>query len=271
MKSYYLQWMLFIYIAVGVVLGTGFSLTLDQFIPIPGEQFVFFMIASAFAGALLGTVNYLIYYFFTKMFIRHFNRVLNSVKNGDLSARTQFHTGGIVGELNTNINKTLANLERSHNTILHDDLTRIPNRHALQQFFMSEEESGEFAMLFIDVDDFKTINDTYGHVTGDEVLRYIAFVLHESVKGTGQVYRLSGDEFVILQKVEHSESTDELCGRIYHAFEEPFHIEVHTISIRISIGLCQFEFGASDFATILDEADQEMYKVKNSRQVRLRS
>ncbi|MYL71774.1 diguanylate cyclase [Halobacillus litoralis] len=271
MKMNYLRWMLIIYIVLGTVMGISFSLVLDQFIPIPDQLFLFFMIASVFAGALLGSVNYLIYYYFTKRFIRHVNLVLNAVRNGDLSARTTFRSGGMIGELNKNINKTLVNLERSQKNILHDDLTGIPNRQALQQRFLEGEESGVHVLLFIDVNEFKRINDTYGHVMGDEMLQSIAALLHEAVKGSGHVYRLSGDEFVILQKIQDGESADELCARIHHAFLEPFHQGGHRIPVSISIGVCEFVFGQKDFVSILDEADQEMYQAKNSRKVRLQS
>ncbi|REJ09059.1 GGDEF domain-containing protein [Halobacillus trueperi] len=266
-----LRWMLVIYIALGVLMGISFSLVLNQFIPIPGQLFLFFMIASVFAGSLLGMVNYLVYFYFTKIFIRHVNQVLNSVRNGDLSARTQFRSGGIIGELNRNINKTLVNLEHSQNTILHDDLTRIPNRQALQQRFLNGDESGACALLFIDVNEFKKINDTYGHMTGDEMLKSIAAVLQKIVKKTAQVYRLSGDEFVILQKIQDGESAEELGSRIHHAFESPFCQDGHHIRVSVSIGVCEFEFGHRDFVSILDEADQEMYKAKNMRKVRLQS
>ncbi|WP_394217521.1 diguanylate cyclase domain-containing protein [Halobacillus trueperi] len=271
MKSNYLRWMLVIYIVLGVLMGIGFSLVLDQFIPIPAHLFSFFMIASVFAGSLLGLINYLVYFHFTKVFILHVNQVLNSVRNGDLSARTQFRSGGIIGELNRNINKTLVNLERSQNTILHDDLTRIPNRQALQQRFLNGEESGPCALLFIDVNEFKKINDTYGHVLGDEMLISIAAVLQEAVKGSAEVYRLSGDEFVILQKMQGWGRANELCACIHHAFQEPFHLDGHHIPVSISIGVCEFEFGHKDFVSILDQADQEMYKAKNRRKVRLQT
>ncbi|MGR9049768.1 diguanylate cyclase domain-containing protein [Halobacillus faecis] len=271
MKLNYLRWMLVIYIALGTLMGISFSLVLDQFIPIPEQRFFFFMIASVFAGALLGMINYLVYFYFTKVFIRHVNEVLDSVRNGDLSARTKFRSGGIIGELNRNINKTLINLERSQNSILHDDLTGIPNSKALQQRFLNDEESGAGALLFIDVDEFKRINDTYGHVIGDEMLKSIAAVLQEAVKGDGQVYRLSGDEFVILQKMHSGESSNELSARIHFAFHEPFQQNGHQIPVSISIGVGEFEFGQKDFISILDEADQEMYKAKYRRKLRVQS
>lgn len=261
MRTNYLQWMLAIYVGLGVVIGFCFSAVLNLFIPIPQDLFSLFMIASVAAGILLGIINYFVFYFFTKRFTHHFNGVLRSVRNGDLSARSTFNTRGIIGELNTNINKTIANLERIQILTLHDDLTGLSNRQALERFFFEKEQEAD-ALLFIDVNGFKQINDTFGHVTGDEVLRYIAFVLNDAILKRGRVYRLSGDEFVIIRTGRGDVSCQSLCEDIHQAFREPFHTGNEEIQISLSIGVSSFVFGQKDLMTILDEADQEMYKMK---------
>ncbi|WP_226579624.1 GGDEF domain-containing protein [Halobacillus litoralis] len=264
MKNHYLLWMLAVYVGLGIVIGLCFSTVLSQFIVIPKELVTLFLFASIIAGLLLGVVNHLVFYLFTKKFTHHFSSVLQSVRNGDLSARSTLNVGGVVGELNTNINKTVAALEETQNCILHDDLTDLPNRQALQQFFLDKQNQGkDYALLFLDVNEFKQINDTYGHVIGDEVLRFIALVLTKSVGLEDKVYRLSGDEFVIVHSTEQYK-TEKLCSLIHQQFRDSFLIEGHTIKITVSIGICEFCFGEKDFVAILDQADQAMYKVKRA-------
>ncbi|QAS54478.1 GGDEF domain-containing protein [Halobacillus litoralis] len=264
MKNDYLLTMFFVYTGLGVLIGLGFSFILPQVIPIPDHLFTLFLIASVAAGIMLGIINHLVFYYFVRRFTHYFNGVLKSVRNGDLRARSGLKTKGILGELNTNINKTIADLEKSQNAIHHDDLTGLPNRQALQQFFLNQDnDDKDYALLFLDVDRFKQINDTYGHVIGDEVLRYISFLLHDLAEGKGKVFRLSGDEFIIVHELYAGNRTAwELCQDIHQHFREPFFCAKHCIPISISIGVYEFCFGSEDFITILDQADQEMYKVK---------
>jgi diguanylate cyclase (GGDEF)-like protein len=156
-------------------------------------------------------------------------------------------------------------LERRSNE---DALTGLPNRHwvtsflpgALQQTMANQTM---MALLFIDLDGFKAVNDTMGHEAGDEVLRNAGKRLKEAVRPCDHVARLGGDEFlVILEHIKHNDEVAHIAERILEAFQPPFRASQKIHSVGTSIGISMFPNDGKDAHILLNNADIAMYSVK---------
>ncbi len=153
----------------------------------------------------------------------------------------------------------------------HDVLTELPNR-ALCQIRLNEaltaaKGSGEqVAVLFIDLDRFKLINDTLGHHIGDGLLRTVAKRLMQSVRSHDTVSRLGGDEFVIVMR--HVAGRDELDAlvsqRLIPAIRQPMLVEGHTLSVSCSVGVALYPHDATDQDELMRRADAAMYEAKSA-------
>ncbi len=154
---------------------------------------------------------------------------------------------------------------------LTDALTRLPNRRWMQQQLpqMIEEsnrQQSRFAVLFIDLDNFKVINDTLGHQAGDEFLRNVADRLRESVRKQDQVLRLGGDEFMILLRdVDNPEIALEVGAHLLHKLRaaDPLHGDAG-LRARASIGLAFYPDDAGDAESLVQAADIAMYESKRA-------
>jgi diguanylate cyclase (GGDEF)-like protein/PAS domain S-box-containing protein len=150
----------------------------------------------------------------------------------------------------------------------HDSLTNLPNRNFCnkrlpQAISLAKRHGRIICLLFIDLDRFKPINDTFGHAVGDRVLRQVADRLKKLLRSSDSVCRLGGDEFVILL-----ETTDSVDGAKYVAektieiLNEPMEVEGHQCSIGASIGISIFPEDCEDANTMLQHADIAMYEAK---------
>jgi diguanylate cyclase (GGDEF)-like protein len=159
----------------------------------------------------------------------------------------------------------VAELERRSN---HDALTGLPNRQWVTENLptLIEEASAAgsaMALLFIDLDGFKTVNDTMGHAAGDEVLRSVACRLKDAVRPHDCVVRLGGDEFVVIvENIAHSLDAAHVAERILHAFQDSFRLTKGAHSVGVSIGIAMFPGDGTDAETLLHHADVAMYSVK---------
>ena len=149
-----------------------------------------------------------------------------------------------------------------------DSLTLLPNRHWMMHFLpdalqRAAEDGTMLAVLFVDLDDFKTVNDTQGHAAGDELLRGAALRLQSLLGPHDSVTRLGGDEFtIILERLVSRSAAEELAGRISAAFRQPFIIGAHSHAIGVSIGISIFPDHAGDPDALLRYADIAMYAAK---------
>ncbi|WP_247836524.1 EAL domain-containing protein [Bradyrhizobium sp. 200] len=148
----------------------------------------------------------------------------------------------------------------------YDALTNLPNRTLFQRHaegLLLETEGREFAILYIDIDEFKRINDTLGHLIGDEFLKGVAERLRQSVGSEDFIARLGGDEFAILQHgIESAEDVHGLVARIYQALRTPFDCHGHQLSSDASIGIAIAPRDGSDLFDLLKNADLAMYAAK---------
>jgi diguanylate cyclase (GGDEF)-like protein/PAS domain S-box-containing protein len=161
--------------------------------------------------------------------------------------------------------------EQLRQAAVHDALTGLPNRNSLaarlEHAILRVNRSGDrLALLFIDLDHFKKVNDTLGHAAGDEVLRQAAGRIRACVREVDSVARLGGDEFVVLLETDVRPDTPGIIGeRIRSAFGTPFDWKGTEVRCGASIGVSLYPDNARDPAALLASADEAMYRVKTAR------
>ncbi|SFV14719.1 bifunctional diguanylate cyclase/phosphodiesterase [Pseudoduganella namucuonensis] len=157
---------------------------------------------------------------------------------------------------------------RVHHMAYHDSLTGLPNRALLadrldRAMLAAQRSERRLAVMFIDLDRFKTINDSLGHMTGDQLLKEVASRLCRAVRASDTVARLGGDEFVVL--VPGIRSVDEasrVAEKIIEALAAPFPLEGRMLHITPSIGICVYPDDGADVETLMRHADGAMYHAK---------
>ena len=151
-----------------------------------------------------------------------------------------------------------------------DPLTFLPNRRTIIKDLQSEVMRAEryrslFSISVVDIDNFKAINDTYGHPAGDEVLREVALQLRDSIRHPDVVGRYGGEEFIILlpnsDKTSAAEQAARLCRQIR---SRVIRSKEHDLHVTLSIGIAQFRVGEDSWHSLLKRADNAMYDAKNN-------
>lgn len=157
---------------------------------------------------------------------------------------------------------------RMHYLAHHDDLTGLPNRvmfkYRLEQAIAESARRGTLmAVLLLDMDRFKAINDTLGHAVGDDLLKILGGRLFSCVREIDTVARLAGDEFaVILPDLTHVEDAARVAKKILHAFAPPFHVDGHELFISASIGIAAYPADGDNLDMLLRNVDIAMYHAK---------
>ena len=166
---------------------------------------------------------------------------------------------------NEELTKALATIQ---DMATHDSLTGLPNRASLsdtlqQALNKAERNKHRLAIFFIDLDNFKSINDTLGHPTGDQLLREMARRLRSSVRDSDLVARLGGDEFVVMvEAIGDKASLGLLAAKILATISEPAQLQGHEVKVTGSIGIATFPVDGADVPTLLANADMAMYRAK---------
>ena len=156
------------------------------------------------------------------------------------------------------------------NQALHDPLTGLPNRTLLmdrahQAMTRLHRSDGVTAMLFIDLDKFKAVNDNLGHDVGDRLLASVSERLSELMRDSDTIARLGGDEFVILaEELENQDEAMALASRVLDALEVPFPLGSADVAMLASVGVAVTDDPSSDPEAMLREADLAMYKAKGA-------
>ena len=152
----------------------------------------------------------------------------------------------------------------------HDSLTNLPNRtlfgdridHALLR---STRVGSTVAVLFIDVDDFKGVNDTFGHAAGDALLVGLAERLRGTLRRPDTAARLGGDEFaVLLEDLEDPNEAEVVARRVFEALRSPFDVNGQTVNVRVSIGVAIAQISGDSASNLMRHADVAMYSAKGS-------
>ena len=171
---------------------------------------------------------------------------------------------GVNRDITDRINET----ERLEHLAHFDHLTKIPNRYLLfdrveHLIAQSERNKSRFALLYIDLDKFKTINDTKGHSFGDQVLKETAIRLKQSIRNSDTVARIGGDEFVILlEKITTKNDISIVLETLKGAFKKAFVVNDKNIDVCCSIGVAIYPNEGTNMDTLLATADKDMYKTK---------
>lgn len=163
--------------------------------------------------------------------------------------------------------------ERIRHLAHHDNLTGLPNRllfndRLAQTISLAKRDTRRFALLYLDLDKFKPVNDTLGHSAGDEVLRNAARRIREQVRESDTVARVGGDEFtVILRDINSRENVVPVAEKIIEALAQPFRLALQQQSVNIgtSVGIAIYPDDAQDHETLIKLADAAMYRAKTQR------
>jgi diguanylate cyclase (GGDEF)-like protein len=154
----------------------------------------------------------------------------------------------------------------------HDPLTHLPNRALFsdrlnQELARAKRDSGRFLVIFLDLDDFKPVNDRFGHAVGDQLLLQVAQRLQKTIRAVDTVGRMGGDEFVVLVAgLEDQEAVSNMTEKIHHALQQPFVVDGHALRVSASMGVAVYPDDGTDELTLTRCADDAMYRIKNQRQ-----
>ena len=150
----------------------------------------------------------------------------------------------------------------------HDSLTDLPKHQLLNQYFDLQQQENETpcSLLYLDLDNFKNINDTFGHSCGDKILIEVAKRLKESLKiCTGIATRYSGDEFIIVTKQDDKEAIIEYSEYLLKIISRPYYIDLNTFQLTCSIGIARFPYDGNNIETLLSYADNSMFMAKKRK------
>ena len=210
--------------------------------------------------------------------VQHFRRATDAGENIDVEVHHQ--SGGsnkwlrmICEPFGTDIALTLVDITAGKAKELHmesmalsDPLTGVLNRRGFErdasQRLTDSADDATGALLFIDLNDFKEINDSHGHEIGDQLLTIAAKRLRKSLRSCDIIGRPGGDEFVALVPDVAPDVADTLANRLTNALEEPYIIGKHTLPCAASIGLALYPKNANTLTGLMREADQAMYRAK---------
>ncbi len=176
-------------------------------------------------------------------------------------ARLQARTALLASSL-AEANRELAQLA------LHDTLTRLPNRVLLedrldQAINKADREGKLFALLFMDLDGFKAVNDAYGHDTGDKLLVAVTERLEQPLKGQYTLARIGGDEFVLLAEIDTPNDAASLASALVHAIDQPFSLELYDLVVTLSVGVTIYPHDGKNQRELMFNADAAMYHTKH--------
>lgn len=158
--------------------------------------------------------------------------------------------------------------EREHYLATHDVLTGLPNRHLFldhvsQALVHARRSGGMLALLFLDIDHFKTINDSLGHAVGDQLLQTFAKRLSTCLRQGDAVARFGGDEFAVMQcDVACEDQVGAVAQKALHAVARPYILKNDELSITASVGIAVYPTDGQDAVTLLRHADRAMYSAK---------
>jgi cyclic di-GMP phosphodiesterase Gmr len=148
-----------------------------------------------------------------------------------------------------------------------DLLTGLPNRHAIEEHIsqlLQGENSGAFGLIFLDLDNFKKINDHYGHVTGDELIREVAFALRECLGPNDSVARLGGDEFLFVVASPSVHAVENTAHRILERMQQPIKLTRAEVYSGCSIGIAMYPAHGKTLVDLIRNADTAMYVAKDA-------
>lgn len=192
--------------------------------------------------------------------------------NGNLDVALPVRSDDEIGRLAMALNTMAQELKVSHRRMRHlanyDSLTGLPNRnlfhdrlrHALHT---ADRQGHQIGLLFLDLDGFKTINDSLGHSLGDEVLKLVAMRLRDTVRASDTVARLGGDEFTVIAEGQRDrQDVESLALKLLLALGQPYRIQEHKLQLSASVGITLYPRDGTTPEILLRNADAAMYLAK---------
>ena len=146
--------------------------------------------------------------------------------------------------------------------------TRLPNRQRRHDRFrqalaQAQRQHKQVAVLLLDLDGFKGVNDRLGHVAGDQVLQQVAKRLNDCVRVADTVCRYGGDEFVlVLPEIEHDNTAGVVADKIRTHLDAPYRVDGNVIAIKASIGIAVYPNDGEDYRSLIEHADLAMYRAE---------
>jgi len=209
------------------------------------------------------------------------NKITDQIENGNFEAAVESSSDDEIGKLTQKFSIMSRKFAASQNELIalnkdmefmafHDPLTHLPNRrygmNQLSSMLGEYHESLDICgIMFIDLDNFKQINDSLGHDAGDEVLLHASEMMNHKIGNYDSLCRLGGDEFMIIfRKVPDMKLLKAMAGRLLDSVNEPFTIHKETINTSCSIGIMIIDRVNLKIGTVLKHADDAMYKAKES-------
>lgn len=184
----------------------------------------------------------------------------------EMAARSILYEGRFAVQV---VGRDITHRKKSEQTIkymaYYDSLTGLPNRNQFRNHLyevLRHQQEKMHAVLFLDLDRFKIINDTKGHTVGDIILQKVAGRLEKAVQNEGLVSRQGGDEFIIVLKDVDKENTSQVAKRILNEFSNPFEVNSEEFFVTPSIGISIYPVDGSDEETLIKNADIAMYQAK---------
>ena len=193
--------------------------------------------------------------------------------NWTLTSKLPLHdeSGRVIGLLG--ITREINELKQAEMNLqylaTHDSLTGLPNRFLMsdrlsQLVYRAKREMRSFAVLFVDVDNFKAVNDARGHAAGDELLRSLAERMRLTVRASDTIARIGGDEFVIIVDGVNSREATEIGRKLLKAGSASLHAGAGQVRVTLSVGIAMYPEHGGDGATLITAADHAMYLAKQA-------
>lgn len=215
---------------------------------------------------ILGWFTLIILAFLFSMFLQVDRWVVNEIFVGSAATYLLFL---IIGSsfINYVFKRQEDDADQLHYLANHDTLTTLPNRHAYQEWvkvLIDDESIKSLTLMFIDLDNFKTINDTFGHSKGDQLLKAVTSRISNQIHNYHMFSRFGGDEFVILFANIENEIATSIASDLIKVFEKPFALDENHIYASASVGIASYPEDASNNEELLKSADIAMYGAKNA-------
>ncbi|MDJ0832320.1 MAG: EAL domain-containing protein [Gammaproteobacteria bacterium] len=239
------------------------------------------LLISLLEASLIGLVLFfLVQWFITSPISRAATSIAN-VDTDDLHGDDQepiplpgMHQHDELGQLITHTNQLLDRLKISHSRLKHlatkDPLTGLANRILIKDFLANmianaQRSSSMVAVIFIDLDRFKYVNDTLGHNMGDKLLKYVSITLLRQIRDQDAVGRLGGDEFLLLMPTKAVTDVINLAERVLQVLTKTITIDGYDLQVNASLGIALYPNDGEDADTLMRCADLAMYKAKEHK------
>ncbi|WP_404340753.1 diguanylate cyclase domain-containing protein [Pseudoalteromonas mariniglutinosa] len=210
------------------------------------------------------------YFLKDKVDIHWLHRAINYLLETKSSQRQLQQSNEQLNFVKKQLNEEKSNSRKKLDQALHDSLTGLPSRSLLtekltQAIGMSQRHDSLVALLFLDLDKFKAINDKFGHYIGDLLLQQVAQRLQNAVRDTDTVFRQGGDEFVVLlATISLPQDAYFTATKLAKLLCQPYAIEGHVLQITVSIGVSVYPDHGDNMQTLLKYADKAMYAEKSA-------